>query len=830
MPSFLDQLKHLFHPRRVIADAVSVETEKMRSTKREHKLGAIQDNDFGNGARDPLNSRHLTAAWNPDDMLSVTDFPNEGQLQRTGDRETGPLRYVGDGKSKIYTADSITGSGGQFPGKASWNAYAMPEALIAWYTSQSFIGYQTCAIVAQHWLVDKCCTMPGADAVRNGYQVTIKSDAVEGDALDSDETDEIIATLSDLDDDFNIHNELIQFYRFTQIYGIRVCVFDVESDDPQYYEKPFNIDGVKEGSYKGIRQIDPYWMMPVLSGAETSDPTDPNFYDPSYWVISGKKYHRSHLIVGRGPEPADILKPAYIFGGIPLTQRIYERVYAAERTANEGPLLAVTKRTTVLKTNLALAEAQPNRFMARIMKWTEMRDNYGVKTVNTDDNVEQHDTSLADLDSVIMTQYQLVASIAEVPATKLLGTSPKGFNATGEHETKSYHEKLESVQKFLTPLLTRHHELLCRSEFGRDLPIKHTWNRVDSFTALELAQLNFQKAQTAAVYANDVAAISPDEVRTMLKNDALSGYQLTDDTASEQPGDTPENEATETGAQAQQTTAAARSTEAAKKPEEDPDGGPDGPGGVSTTQDDGQAEVIAELADIIQRIEQSDTQGSATQTLTAVGSVLEKALAGDQTASSKLKEVLELLKQIDASFRSTDSTKASVNASVKPSVKASVKRTGDTNQIGLPSEGDEHFSHKVLPERKFSRLTLCVECPQGTVRSGVDSEGTKWRSHMAADYGFIKNTVGADGHAVDVFIGPRDDAPLVWIINQNDPVTGKFDEHKVMIGFHTEQDAHDAYTRSYTEGWQGLHSIHGVPMIQFREWLREADLTQPYRK
>ena len=30
-----------------------------------------------------------------------------------------------------------------------------------------------------------------------------------------------------------------------------------------------------------------------------------------------------------------------------------------------------------------------------------------------------------------MTQYQLAASVANVPATKLLGTQPKGFNATG---------------------------------------------------------------------------------------------------------------------------------------------------------------------------------------------------------------------------------------------------------------------------------------------------------------------------------------------------------------------------------------------------------------
>ena len=62
----------------------------------------------------------------------------------------------------------------------------------------------------------------------------------------------------------------------------------------------------------------------------------------------------------------DTLKPSYNYGGIPLPQLIYERVYAAERTANEAPQLALSKRTSVLKvnaltffSNLTQAKEQP---------------------------------------------------------------------------------------------------------------------------------------------------------------------------------------------------------------------------------------------------------------------------------------------------------------------------------------------------------------------------------------------------------------------------------------------------------------------------------------
>lgn len=229
----------------------------------------------------------------------------------------------------------------------------------------------------------------------------------------------------EMDVDFKVKENLIEFNRFKNIFGIRIALFEVDSEDEDYYEKPFNPDGITEGSYKGISQVDPYWMMPMLTAESTADPSSRFFYEPEFWIISGKKYHRSHLIIARGPQPADILKPTYIFGGVPLVQRIYERVYAAERTANEAPLLAMNKRTTVIHTDTAKAIAQEDKFLDRLMFWVKYRDNHAVKVLGTEESYEQHDTSLSDFDSVIMNQYQLVASIAKTPATKLLGTSPK---------------------------------------------------------------------------------------------------------------------------------------------------------------------------------------------------------------------------------------------------------------------------------------------------------------------------------------------------------------------------------------------------------------------
>lgn len=56
----------------------------------------------------------------------------------------------------------------------------VPEAVAGWFLSQTFIGYQFCALLAQHWLVDKACSMPAKDAVRQGYEVDVEFDEDNG--------------------------------------------------------------------------------------------------------------------------------------------------------------------------------------------------------------------------------------------------------------------------------------------------------------------------------------------------------------------------------------------------------------------------------------------------------------------------------------------------------------------------------------------------------------------------------------------------------------------------------------------------------------------------
>lgn len=743
---------------------------------------------------DPIARIGKLQGWNVKDddkdyfPVKVEDFPVHRARQFAQDGALLAESAMDDG-SGSGTLKNINGG---FPG--TYNG--VPPALMDWYGSQGFIGYQACAIIAQHWLVDKACSMSGEDAIRNGWELK-----TEGDEMNDTQLNDI----REMDVKFKLKDNLSEFNRFKNIFGIRVAIFEVESDDPNYYEKPFNIDGVAKDSYRGISQVDPYWMTPVMTSASTSNPAAINFYEPEFWVISGKKYHRSHLVIARGPAPADILKPTYIFGGIPLTQRIYERVYAAERTANEAPLLALSKRTTALHVDVEKAMANEQSFTEKLMFWVKYRDNHAVKVLGKQESMEQFDTNLSDFDSLIMNQYQLVAAIAKTPSTKLLGTSPKGFNATGEFETDSYHEELESIEEHtMDPMLDRHYLILAKS-LGLNIRIKVVWNSVDSIGTQKRAELNSKKAEAHDKYVN-MGAISPDEVRQSLRDDQHSGYnRLTEDVANQEPGMSPENiadfekaGADKGKAEAEQLAAAANGTPpgdlTGQKPDDVLAKGSIGPGSVPEA-----SKVPAN-----QETEVKDAPEKQSNVIANLIAELNKQLGMIDDHLLKEGE--------DIAFDHTPG----LDRSVKPSTEGAIPTT--TGAGAVVSEREQHELQRI----KMNGLITCIENPRGSIRVSKNGD---WKVKMPHHYGFLKGTKGADGDELDCFVGNNLKSKRVFVINQVNK-EGVFDEHKCMLGFDSAAAATKGYNDSFSPGWDGLGSMVEMDMKSFRRWMNSGDLTK----
>ncbi len=144
-----------------------------------------------------------------------------------------------------------------------------------------------------------------------------------------------------------------------------------------------------------------------------------------------------------------------------------------------------------------------------------------------------------------------------------------------------------------------------------------------------------------------------------------------------------------------------------------------------------------------------------------------------------------------------------------------------------PSEAQKEAGNYKKAHINFMGFDVSIENPAGSTRKGVDGSGKAWESTMQSHYGYFKRSLGKDGDQVDVFINPdsREDGKI-FVVDQVDPGTGKFDEHKVMMGFGSPEDAKAAYLSNYEDGWQGLGEITEVGRDDFKAWLGDRKRTK----
>lgn len=388
------------------------------------------------------------------------------------------------------------------------------QVLSYFVASASFIGYYAMAVVAQNKIVQMGCSSAAKDAMRNGYCLVRE----DGEELQRKEQRQI----AKLDKKHKLSQNIIEAETFNNVFGIRHILF--KHKDPDFdYEEPFNADAFKGGKYAGMSQIDPYWITPELEDNDISDPTSIDYYEPTFWVINGKRYHKSHLIILKGDPVADYLKPTYRYGGISKAQQVYERVYAGERTANEIPQLVMTKRMNVRKTDLAKAQANKAKFVQTLNAASEFRDNYGTQVIGLGEESSQLETSLADLDDSMWANYHLVAAIFQRPVSKLFGTGHGGLG-TGDTDEDYDIAMLETLQSGnLEDVAYAHYERLMMSEFNKEMELDIVWNPLKVLSAKEEAEVNFIKSQTDTNLWN-TGSIGDVDVRERLSKDKTSGY------------------------------------------------------------------------------------------------------------------------------------------------------------------------------------------------------------------------------------------------------------------------------------------------------------------
>jgi hypothetical protein len=147
-----------------------------------------------------------------------------------------------------------------------------------------------------------------------------------------------------------------------------------------------------------------------------------------------------------------------------------------------------------------------------------------------------------------------------------------------------------------------------------------------------------------------------------------------------------------------------------------------------------------------------------------------------------------------------------------------------------PTEAQKEAGNYRKGHLKLQGLDIAIENPEGSVRSGKDGDGNPWQVEMPAHYGYVKRSTGKDGDQVDVYVGGFPQSDLAVVVDQYDPKTGRFDEHKVILGVASHRGALDIYDRAFSDGSGPQRRKEATPISvdEFKQWLKEGDTTKPF--
>ena len=204
------------------------------------------------------------------------------------------------------------------------------------------------------------------------------------------------------------------------------------------------------------------------------------------------------------------------------------------------------------------------------------------------------------------------------------------------------------------------------------------------------------------------------------------------------------------------------------------------------------------------------SQKAASMLLKDAGFVGVKVIANRNTGGNKQGKMNYVIFD-ENNAQITNHTKFSLR------LKSAIEDT-ETN----PSDAQKESGNYKKGHIKFGGYDYTIENPKGSTRSGKDSDGKEWKVTMHDTYGYIRGKFGKDGDHLDMFINDKADLDNwngdVFVVDQVNP-DGSFDEHKVMYGYDSMNDAEKAYLANYSKGWKGLGNITGASKAEFDKWL-----------
>lgn len=304
-------------------------------------------------------------------------------------------------------------------------------------------------------------------------------------------------------------------------------------EKPEELRTQLVVDKAKISTKRPLQRlalIEPLWAYPGSYDAQ--NPLAPDFYRPVQWFVSGRVVHSSRLLTLVGHEMPNMLKPAYAFGGVSMTQLCKPYVDNWLRARQSSSDLLHAFSVMVLKTDMdqALTGGPAEGLWARLAIFNQMRDNRGIFAIdkNTEDfaNIS---APISGLDKMVAQAQEQMSSVSGIPLVVLLGITPSGLNASSEGEFRVFYDAILSyLTKVASPLLDTLLDVIQLSLFDEiDQDITFEFLSLWEMSDKDKSDIRKSDAEADVAYIN-AGVVSPEETRERLQNDETSMYHGVD--------------------------------------------------------------------------------------------------------------------------------------------------------------------------------------------------------------------------------------------------------------------------------------------------------------
>lgn len=226
------------------------------------------------------------------------------------------------------------------------------------------------------------------------------------------------------------------------------------------------------------------------------NPLKDNYMEPDLWWVLGASsvVHKTRLIPIVFYSVPDLIKPLYNYLGLPLAFYMKNYVSNADTVRQSISDLCLRFRTKIIKTT-AQKIADPQT-QARIKYMNATGNNLATLLLAKDEEWIETVTSLTGMDNLLSQMYELMtASTRGIPVTKLLGLSPRGFNATGEYDENNFYDVIDGYSNtVVVPLMEKLAEYILCLKAGRLNEPKYEFNRRKQVRPKDQAEINNLKA------------------------------------------------------------------------------------------------------------------------------------------------------------------------------------------------------------------------------------------------------------------------------------------------------------------------------------------------